>query len=65
MVLQRVRLLFPDYIRGQAYDMNVFASVMNNTSTNSETVYSFKGENNGNASLNPTKTREILQRSKE
>ena len=40
---------------GQAYDMNVFASVMNNTSTNSETVYSFKGENNGNASLNPTK----------
>ena len=40
---------------GQAYDRNVFASGMNNTSTNSETVYSFKGENNGNASLNPTK----------
>ncbi len=38
---------------GQAYDMSVFASVMN-TSGNSETTYTFKGENGGSASLNPT-----------
>lgn len=33
--------------------MSVFASVMN-ASANAETVYSFKGENDGSASLNPT-----------
>lgn len=38
---------------GQAYDMSVFASVMN-ASANAETAYSFKGENDGSASLNPT-----------
>ncbi|WP_455584786.1 DUF4886 domain-containing protein [Bacteroides sp.] len=38
---------------GQAYDMSVFASVMN-ISANSETIYSFRGENDGSVSINPT-----------